>query len=347
MKELTLFNLLSGFRLVMVVLSFSCFSQINTKAQVTNDCKTVLNNLAVNVKDSISIDRGNLKLYNTYKSQFLCLYNFNNDRDTTKLYSDYIKNTYLPFKPLWQVNQKDSLSFLKHSVLKNKKYSFDNLTKKVLEITNSNMDSLFLSISKKMKKTTGYSVKGSWYVCLNEKFCDLCGNGQIMLIDLNFPSVNFEHVKFILPHEFNHQILHAQKSSDSISSKGFGAFINEGLATYVNYIYWDKKYSPAVNLLFSEKQYEWCLTNESKIFEDAEKLYFSDDWQLVAKYLVAGKKVYEEGPSRLGYFVGFRICQKYVEKYGKNSWKDFYKLPYIEIINKLAIKPNKRNCQKI
>jgi hypothetical protein len=289
-------------KLVFVIISINIYAQ--------SDYKVILNNLNTNVQDSfiINIKGGNLKVYNLYKSQYRCLYNYYMDKDTAKLYNDYYNNSYLPFKPFWLMYSNDSLRFVKRFVVNNKKYDFENLSTKVSKISMSNMDSLFTAIAKKMTRLTGFSIIGSWYVCLNEKFCDLCGNGKMMLVDINHSSVNFDHIRFILPHEFNHQIFFAQKSSDSIIKKGFGAFINEGLASYVNYIFWDKKYSPAKNLLYSEEEYKWCISNENMILNDAKKLYLSSDWEKVEKYLIAGKKVYKDGPSRLGYFVGFRLC---------------------------------------
>jgi uncharacterized protein YjaZ len=225
---------------------------------------------------------------------------------------------------------------MKHFIDEENEVNFDSMSKNVRSISSANLDSLFTSIATKMNNLTGYKIRGKWYICmLGNNMCDLCGNGQIMLIDLLNNKVNYEHIRLSLPHEFNHQILIAAKSSDTLAMSGFGAFMNEGMAEYIKYIFWEKFYSPQQVLGYSDNEYRWCIENEDKIKNDAQKLYLSRNWEEIKKYLLADSKVYDDGPSRLGYFVGFRICQKYVSKYGKDAWKDFYKLPFIEIINRL------------
>ena len=229
----------------------------------------------------------------------------------------------------------DPKSLMNHLIDKDNGGHFDSISNKVRIISLVNLDSLFTSIANRMNDLTGYKIRRKWYVCMQGNACDLCGNGQIMLIDLLNNKVNYEHIRLSLPHEFNHQILIAAKSSDTLAMSGFGAFINEGMAEYVKYIFWEKAYSLQQVMGYTNDEYRWCTENESKILNDSQKLYLSRNWEEVKKYLLADSKLYDDGPSRLGYFVGFRICQKYVSKYGKDAWKDFYKLPFIEIINRL------------
>lgn len=319
--------------LVTVITLFS----LNLVAQ--NSYYNIVKYLNSNVQDSILLLNGDLKLYNLYKSEYICLYDYYLTKDTTQLYSQFYSTSYVPFAPLWNMFGFDSTKPIKYLIGFQNKISFDSISKRVKDISSINIDSLFKGIANKMYGLTGYKIKGKWYIGMLGNICGMCGSGsgKIMYIDLLFGVVNYEFIKFNLAHEFNHLILNSGKRNDSLASSCFGYFIDEGFATYVNYLFWDKVYSPAKNLMYTDNEYKWCLENEDKIFKDAEKLYLSKSRDVIMNYQFLGFKVYNDGPSMLAYFIGFRLCEKYVEKYGKDSWKDFYKLPYSEILNRLRL----------
>jgi hypothetical protein len=300
-----------------------------------NNYSNIVKLLNSNVPDSILLLGGDLRIYNLYKSEYKYLYNSYLTKDTTQLYNQFYSTSYVPFAQFWNSFGFDSTRSVNYLRNNKNNINFDNLSARIKNVIYSNLDSLFTVIAHQMYEFTGYKIKGNWYLGCLVNWCDLCGNGKIMYIDLLFESVNYDHIKLMLPHEFSHQIFNLEKSNDSIAGTCFGYFINEGLASYVNYLFWNKVYSPAKSLLYTDEEYKWCLSNENQIFKDAEKKYFSTNRDDINKYQNASFRVYDDGPSRLAYFIGFRICEKYVKKYGKDSWKDFYRFSYSEILNRL------------
>jgi hypothetical protein len=305
---------------------------------------SLLDHLEGNVKDSIVVNNGSVKIFNVYKSQYKCLNKFNLDNDTACLIKDYINHTYIPYSEFWKPFGNDSLGYISDYVLNNT-FDFSELSKRINEIAYIDIGSIFERIIVDMENSSGYKVKGNWYIGFNEKSCDLGGDGKTMLIDLNHDNFSIQHIIETLPHEFCHQIFRDQNYKDTMFYSGLGLTLNEGLATYVGYIYGDSLAHKA--LMFSEKEYEWCNENEDMIFRAAESMFFSRDWQVVSQYFSPDKKIYEHGPSKLGYFVGFRMCQKYIKKYGRDSWKDFFRYSLTEIYNRLDNNKNNVCQQKI
>ena len=75
----------------------------------------------------------------------------------------------------------------------------------------------------------------------------------------------------------------------------------------------------------SEKDWAWYLTNEKKLYQELEK-YFYDKSGNNPLLRNEKFKLFADAPKSLNYWMGFRIIEKYVEKHGKDSWKDIYKM---------------------
>jgi uncharacterized protein YjaZ len=307
----------------IIIFSLSCDAQ--------NDSYDIVKSLKNNVQDSVLLFGGDLKLFYLYKNEFICLYDYYVTKDREQLNSRFYLTAYGPFASLWNMFGLDSERIINYLLNNN----FDYISKRINTITSADINTLFIESAEKIYLFTGYKINGQWYIGMIGNICGMCGNGDIMFIDLLFGNVDYEFIKFHLAHEFNHMIFIKGKKDDPILNSLFGYIINEGFATYINYVFWNKVYSPAKNLMYTEDEYKWCLANEDKIFKDAEKLYLSKNREDIKKYQFFGFKVYDDGPSMLAYYIGFRLCEKYVEKYGKDSWKDFYKLSFSEILNRV------------
>ena len=85
-------------------------------------------------------------------------------------------------------------------------------------------------------------------------------------------------------------------------------------------------------LVYSEDEWLWCIANEEKIYTKAKTYLYSNKRSDVNAFASRSSKLLTDGPSALGYFIGFRICQAYVEKYGEQAWKDIYHLPVRKVL---------------
>ena len=138
-----------------------------------------------------------------------------------------------------------------------------------------------------------------------------------------------EYLKFILPHEINHQIFSKFNTDNNTL---LYTILDEGFACYVNYLYWDKKFPPAKNISFTDEEWNWCIENENKIFNYTKTFLDSTDRKIIDKFQRAHRYIFEGAPDRIAYFIGFRICQAFVAEKGIESWKRIYQLSPKEVL---------------
>jgi len=154
-------------------------------------------------------------------------------------------------------------------------------------------------------------------------------------LELNNPGVDIEYTLTKgLPHEFNHLVYEKFKNADPDRESALSQTIDEGFACYFTYVFFDRRitqYEAVENM--TQKQWEWYVKNEKEIFNKV-KDYFSDDSGNNPLLRNDKIKLFPDAPKTLNYWLGFRIITKYVEKYGKESWKDIYKLNAKEVLLK-------------
>jgi uncharacterized protein YjaZ len=195
----------------------------------------------------------------------------------------------------------------------------------------------FLTTVESMTEFTGYQPKGKWYIFFGPKWTNAGGiNDGIMLIDLAHSSnTSIEDIQKFFPHEVNHQIYFSTMQANTRAV--LGRILDEGFATYVSYLYHNRKKSIARELGYTEEEYQICRTNDKKLIAVLAKYYQSDDNDLSRQFANRGYKISEEYPGAVGYYIGFRIVEEYVKHQGENSWKDIYTLAPEEVLKKSRI----------
>ncbi len=149
------------------------------------------------------------------------------------------------------------------------------------------------------------------------------------LIDNNFDVV--EMVEEGIPHELNHFIYEPRRESDPDRDTPLRLTIDEGFACYYAYRYFDGKISKARAVeQMTEDDWSWYMHHEKEIYEKCAQHFFyqgnNDPLRNLGPELGA--------PKTLFYWLGFRIVEAYVERHGKDSWKDIYDLPVREVLKK-------------
>lgn len=88
----------------------------------------------------------------------------------------------------------------------------------------------------------------------------------------------------------------------------------------------------------SKEQFQWYLNHEKEIYEKSIPYLMtngSDENPYKCNCRAGGcKKLFDQAPKTICYFLGFRIIEFYTKKYGKNSWTDAYKTPMKELVRK-------------
>ena len=83
--------------------------------------------------------------------------------------------------------------------------------------------------------------------------------------------------------------------------------------------------------MFGEEEWTWALAHEEEIIASVSPILTTTDWELIKKYHQWHVYPWPGAVDRLVYFLGYRLCEAYSERHGKDSWKDFYQCSPEEI----------------
>ncbi|MEA5004975.1 MAG: DUF2268 domain-containing putative Zn-dependent protease [Rikenellaceae bacterium] len=260
----------------------------------------------------INISTYELKMLNQYKDSSIDTRN--------RIFTDSI---YTPNIHLWEGYVGEANNFL-YWVNQTAYKELDELNQKEKTIDIMALNNYFAKTIDKMTEMTGYSPKGVWYIFYGPKWMNLGGiDDGTMLIDLAHKANKcFDDIAAFFPHEINHQIfnnINPYKKNTVINR-----IVDEGFACYVSYLYKGKKSSVAQELCYTEKEFQTCVENEREIFALIKENRNSKERNEIEKFGARRYKFKEEYPGAIGYYIGFRIVEEYVKKYGKDSWKDLY-----------------------
>lgn len=190
----------------------------------------------------------------------------------------------------------------------------------------------FRETAQKMARLTGYEPKGKWYIVYGPAWTDLGGLGDFaMLIDLAHTSNNSnERILRMFPHELTHQIMTNVNQTYQHSSV-LTAAVGEGFAVWMNEKYWGKKYTLAENLGYTEQELQLCDKNLETLKQILAGYSTSTDETIIQVFRNRSEKINPNIPGAIGYYLGYQIVKNYVQKFGKNSWKDIFKKSAEEI----------------
>ena len=251
---------------------------------------------------------------------------YNQKIDSTKL----IKEIYAPHEQMWKGYLGNSSDFMKWVNSK----SLDDVNK---WMSNENINPVMLAeylrvFERKMFFITGEKPHGKWYIFYGPAWTNLGGLGSgEMLIDLaNKNNTSNDVITFVYPHELNHQIYH--KIINESEDKVLNRILDEGFASYVNYIFYQKKNSKAKELSYTEDEFKTCQANDMALIGYLAKHYTSKDEKFADDLASRSYKINENLPGGIAYYLGFRIVEEYVKNHGEHSWKEIYKKKPIDVL---------------
>ena len=279
------------------------------------------------VSNSVFSQKSGLEIIDlgTKELKYLKKY-YNKKIDSTKL----IKRIYSPYEQMWKGYLGNSSDFM--NWVNSKK-----LEDVVKWQSNENVNSTILAdhlkiFEKKMFFLTGMKPQGKWYIFYGPAWTNLGGLGSgEMLIDLaNKNNTSNEAITNVYPHELNHQIYRntINQSEDIVLNR----IIDEGFASYINYIFYQKKNSKAKELYYTEEEFKICDANDKALIGFLAKYYTSKDEKLADNLASRSYKINESLPGGIAYYLGFRIVEEYVKHHGEHSWKEIYKKKPMEVI---------------
>ncbi|RZJ41956.1 MAG: hypothetical protein EOO19_14145 [Chryseobacterium sp.] len=291
------------------------------------------------ISDSIQIE--NITVRNLFKYQILA--HQSRVFDSTMI----DRNVYRPHQKLWDScygvifgdengkkfnNPVGMIKWNKSLLSENKQ----DLIKKTKLITDINLNKLIKKNLSKFSKLVPYQPKAK----LSLLFTPITGigfggcNAEQFALELNNPGVDVEYTLTKgLPHEFNHLVYEKFRNADPERESALSQTIDEGFACYFTYVFFDGKITQheAVENM-SQQQWDWYIKNEKEIFDEVKE-FFSDTSGNNPLLRNDKVKLFADAPKTLNYWLGFRIITKYVEKHGKDSWKDLYTLTAKEVLS--------------
>lgn len=211
-----------------------------------------------------------------------------------------------------------------------------DLIRKTKIITDIDLNKLIRKNLSKFSKLVPYQPKAK----LSLLFTPITGigfggcNAEQFALELNNPGVDIEYTLTKgLPHELNHLVYEKFRNTDPDRESALSQTIDEGFACYFTYVFFDRQITPheAVENM-DQQQWDWYIKNEKEIF-DKVKEFFSDTSGNNPLLRNDKVKLFPDAPKTLNYWLGFRIVTKYVEKHGKDSWKDLYTMTAKEVFS--------------
>lgn len=250
-----------------------------------------------------------------------------------------ISDTYVPYPALWA-------SYFFGNVSEFSKWATEALPH-LLEPSHPawrfafelEMENLLLPIASRTGAMLGRRPEGIWHLFYGPHG-DMGGTPEgIVWANLRVIADErepMEYLRFLLPHELSHLVLwRTLKALPPIEAFSLlHLMVIEGVCCYFSYKYWECEHAPSKNTLFSEEDWRWCVTHERQIVRQAITDLGSSSWRTLNAYHRAGMRPWPDAPSRLAYFIGFRICETYVREHGPESWKEIYHQPVEETLTK-------------
>lgn len=338
MKKLILLKSTGSFYRGLKYYSLFMIIFINTNCNVTKYSETNSNPKSHYQSDGI---HANLEIIDLTQKQ-LYFYNKYIEVDSIERVQVFRDSLYYPYKDVWNgylgkietfdaVANYYGIKIIDQINEKNKSFYTEDKDKNLLEA--------FFEIREGMKALTGHTAKGKWFLLYGPGIANLGGVGNdIFFIDFSFPENKaLPSIINWFPHELNHQIYGNLNKDTSINV--LELCINEGLAVYVNKLYWntyggDRSYTKAMSLGYSEQELENAQQEWDDILSYFEENYSSSDSHIKNSFGSRSKVLKDKLPGAIGYYIGYQIIENYVARYGPDSWKDIYTMNRNEVLNK-------------
>ena len=292
------------------------------------------------ISDSIQIQ--NITVRNLFKYQILA----HQSLDFDSVMID--RNVYKPHQKLWdscygvifgdengkKFNNVAGMRKWNRTLFKDNR---EDLIRKTKIITDIDLNKLIKKNLSKFSQLVPFQPKAK----LSLLFTPITGigfggcNAEQFALEINNPEVDIEYTLTKgLPHEFNHLVYEKFRNTDPERESALSQTIDEGFACYFTYVFFDRKITQheAVENM-NQQQWDWYIKNEKEIFNKVN-VFFPDtsgDNPLLRNDKI---KLFPDAPKTLNYWLGFRIITKYVEKNGKDSWKDLYNMTAKEVLSK-------------
>ena len=288
---------------------------------------------------------GDIVIHNLFKNQILAHAGGNFDSLLI------INKVYRPHQILWdscyamifgdenakKFNNASGMIAWNRSLYPKNKLLFNKLTRQLLAM---NVDSTLAVNLKRFNSLVKYKPRAE----MSFLFTPIQGigfggcNANQFALELNYSNTDLNYtIKKGIPHELNHLAYEKRKIKDPQKGSALAQAIDEGFACYFTWVFFDRKIPKnEVVERMTAAEWQWYLDHETELFKKLSP-FFADKTGDNPLLRNNKHKLFPDAPKTLFYWLGFRIVEAYVNKHGKNSWKEIYDLPVQEVFNRSGI----------
>jgi hypothetical protein len=187
----------------------------------------------------------------------------------------------------------------------------------------------------RMEELTGRRGCADWFVVYGPGWANLgvVGGAGLVVDFFGMPrEKGAADFRAYLPHEVNHVI--DGRSGGPSAGTLLASMVGEGFASFVTVLFFGQEMSPAAALGYSAEEWVWAVEHEGEILAAVRDRLMTRDPDEIRPFRSASARPIEGGPAKIGYFVGYRIVEAYVARFGPESWLELYDLDAAEILER-------------
>ena len=282
------------------------------------------------VPREVSLADGKLHVINLYKLQASILLRSQN-RTSAESIDQLTREVYAPYSSFWQGYLGDEAAFKEWAESKLLAPGHP-IHSRLSAVLNLDLDGLFTQSSKWVYQVFGKQPRGSWYVAFGPGWTNMGELGEAgMVLDFTLQAPNREEIEFILPHELTHEV-NAARPKDPDQGTVLQRIVSEGIASYAAYLWAAGRKTPAQSVFYTPEEWQWAVAHENQLIAAARPYLASKERKDDARLAARNQRLLEGGPAAAGYFLGFRIIERYVPKRGPKVWTEVIDLPVRKVL---------------
>ncbi len=316
------------------LLSFAFLCGVQGIGQSSEAESSVLMRRVDAVPKEVFLADGGLQLVNLYKLEASILLR-SQSRVPGEIVDQLARDVYTPYSSFWRGYLGDEAAFREWAETKllATKHPIHSRLSAVLDL---DLDGRFTQLSKWVYQVSGRQPRGTWYIVFGPGWTNMGGLSDIgMVLDFTRQEQNGEAIDFVLAHELTHQV-NAARPDDPDQGTVLQRIVSEGLASYAAYVWAAGRKTPAQSISYTSEEWRWAIVHEKELTAAARPYLASKDRKDDDRLAARNQRLLEGSPAAAGYFLGFRIVERYVERHGAKSWTEAIDLPVREVLGRSA-----------
>ena len=240
-------------------------------------------------------------------------------------------STYAPYSEFWDGYMSDFFSWARHE------FDLAGDPRRAFP-TKIDLPRLIADVTAQVEEMTGLRGCAEWYLVYGHGQANMGGLGDgRMLVDFFGLDSSPEDMHEALSHEVAHVV--RRQESEPEPWNVLTIVIMEGMATYFEAIYGGDEQNGAEALGYSESEWDWVITHESELWDMAVEQLEDTSRAIIRQYQGADVQLHPDGPTRIGYFLGYRIMEAYIARHGRDALVELFRLPARKILDDSGYSP--------